>query len=1022
MFWALVKLIVIKRLRFFRGSTSLHFVVSCILIFFGLTDSSTFAQSTNAQPRVDYESHAARINQIRASSDFTKIVSISQDKTVRVWRASDLKQLKVIRLPSDVGEEGAPRALAITSDGESVWVGGWTGIAWRKKSQLYRFDLNTGKLLETFGSFPDAIETIAIRGKDEQIAVGLTSGGLSVFDLKSKKQLLLDTNYLERVTFLDFSVDGKLATTSLDGCVRVYDSQLKIVFRAQYPPNNSAQSESTCLGSELGGIRFSPDGQWIAFGLQNRAEVVLMDAKKLTPVRVISVKDSKQRSLCCIAWSPDSSDLFVNGTYDGSGDTPLYRIANAGSGGTERLNIGNQLFTNMLPLPGGGIVFSTNAPSLTRVDANGQKVAETKPPNADFRFKFDQWSISDDATQISIPLAVKAEKKFVFGMDFEPSIALFSDVKVPSGISNLAKGNPPNRNGRLRVETALGLRSYDNPTKVGGTTVKLKPYQQVWSWANHDSFEVAAVGTEWSVLFFGNGGKKLWETDIAVPAYQTAISKDGLWVVVALADGTIRWLKSANGEEAVGLFLHADGVDWVAWRSDGFYVSSPRGDEYLGWLINRGDQTEPDFLKASQFERQLYRPDLVRLALRNSQISNGAARSQPLTSLRAPKVSIEKVYSGRNGKISILVNAESTGSALQEVGIYVAGLPVLRSFERTLRESESNRFSRVFDIDMASYNEGLRVEVETKNSIGIDETFLQDSVITEQRKRGVDTRPFVKGKLWVIAVGIENFARVREGRQINIRDLPNAPRDVELLVAALKTQKGRAYSDVRVQTLIRKSGSVEPTAKNILLALKKLEDVAPEDTVAVFIASHGIATSGKQPEYLLVTEDTNAKELLDALNSTEPLEIGVERTFLTGSDLNAALKRVPGRRILILDTCYAGAAGSGSNPYVLAKRSAASQIAVFSAASGAEEAYESTSVAQGAFSLALSEILANNGSLDRNRSITLVDALEYVIPKVTANTIEMVAQARKKGQRVLQITQTPTLFAIPSIKTAVIAR
>jgi WD40 repeat protein/uncharacterized caspase-like protein len=1001
-------------LRFF---SFLIFILSSVLA------AGSFAQSTAAQPRVDYESHSARINQIRATADFTKIVSVSQDKTVRVWRASDLRQLRVLRLPSDAGEEGAPRALAITKDGKSVWVGGWTGIAWRKQSQLYRFDLNSGKLLETFGAFPDAIETLAIRGEDEQLAVGLTSGGLKVFDLKSKKELLADASYLERVTFLDFSVDGKLATTSQDGCVRVYDSQLKIVFRAEYPPKATAPSAATCLGSELGGIRFSPDGKWIAFGVQNRAEVVLMDAKTLSPTKVISVNDSKQRSLCCIAWSPDSSKLFVNGIYEGEGATPLYRISNAGAGAIERMNIGSQRFTNMLPLSDGGLVFSTNAPSITRVNSAGLKLAETKPPNGDFRFKFNEWALSDDASQISMPLLPEGGQKFRFGLDFDPSSAFFQESELTSNRDAIAKASPPNRSGRVKVETALGFGSYATPTRAGGVSVKLKSFQQIWSWANHDSLDVAALGTEWSILLINAKGEKLWETDVSVPVYQIAISKNGLWVVAAMADGTVRWFKRSTGEEAVGLFLHSEGIDWVAWRSDGYYVSSPRGDEYIGWLVNRGDKTEPDFFRASQFERQLYRPDLVRLALGGAQTKQSGDRSQLSSILSSPRVSIESITSAANGKVNVLINAESSGTDLREVGIYAGGLPLLKTADRSILASESKKLRREFQIDMNAITDGVRVEVETIAAIGSDETYLQDTVLAEQLQARTSRNVAIeKGKLWLIAVGIENFSLTRQGRRINVRDLPNAPKDAELLVAAMQTQRGKTFSEVRVQTLIRKDGFLAPTSKNILSALKQLENVSPEDTVVVFIASHGVASSGRQPEYFLITEDTQASELLNALGATDPIQTGVERSFLTGSDLNAALKRVPGRRILILDTCYSGAAGSGSNPYVLAKRSASSQIAVFSAASGAEEAYESASVAQGAFSQALAEVITHKTGTKSDKFVTLSDALQYVVPQVKANTLKLMEQAEKKEQKVIKITQTPTLYAIPVLRSSVISR
>ncbi|MFX8782154.1 hypothetical protein ABTM76_19915, partial [Acinetobacter baumannii] len=57
---------------------------------------------------------------------------------------------------------------------------------------------------------------------------------------------------------------------------------------------------------------------------------------------------------------------------------------------------------------------------------------------------------------------------------------------------------------------------------------------------------------------------------------------------------------------------------------------------------------------------------------------------------------------------------------------------------------------------------------------------------------------------------------------------------------------------------------------------------------------------------------------LFAGSEDEPLKPGVGDTLLTASEVNAALRRVPGRRLLLIDTCHSGAADGRNNPYSLA--------------------------------------------------------------------------------------------------------
>ena len=161
--------------------------------------------------------------------------------------------------------------------------------------------------------------------------------------------------------------------------------------------------------------------------------------------------------------------------------------------------------------------------------------------------------------------------------------------------------------------------------------------------------------------------------------------------------------------------------------------------------------------------------------------------------------------------------------------------------------------------------------------------------------------------------------------------------------------------------VLTEASADKPTKANILARLRAIEQMRPEDTLVVFLASHGTTDAA---EYYFITKDADpadVRKLVDAEGRRTRLPPGSVPSLLTGTELTGALRRLPGRRILVLDTCHAGAAGN-SDPYSLVKRSASAQLAVMSAARGDEASCDSPSRPHGAFTIAVIDALT--GRLD----------------------------------------------------------
>ncbi|MFX8762550.1 hypothetical protein ABTM82_19295, partial [Acinetobacter baumannii] len=72
----------------------------------------------------------------------------------------------------------------------------------------------------------------------------------------------------------------------------------------------------------------------------------------------------------------------------------------------------------------GDMIYSTNAPSLIKINPQGKRLAEALPPNGDFRFAgFEQFRLSDDATRLTLPMQADGSQRRFFALGDEPSKA-----------------------------------------------------------------------------------------------------------------------------------------------------------------------------------------------------------------------------------------------------------------------------------------------------------------------------------------------------------------------------------------------------------------------------------------------------------------------------------------------------------------------------------------------------------------------------------------------------------------------
>jgi hypothetical protein len=102
-----------------------------------IASRSAFAGEPTTEPllRLETGNHTAIIRRIATDKAGRWAVTASDDKTARVWEVATGREVMVLRPPQDTGNEGKPFAVAMSPDGSTVAVGGWTNserIAWER--------------------------------------------------------------------------------------------------------------------------------------------------------------------------------------------------------------------------------------------------------------------------------------------------------------------------------------------------------------------------------------------------------------------------------------------------------------------------------------------------------------------------------------------------------------------------------------------------------------------------------------------------------------------------------------------------------------------------------------------------------------------------------------------------------------------------------------------------------------------------------------------------------------------------
>ncbi len=322
--------------------------------------------------RIETGMHGAAINGIAVDETDKQIVTVSDDKTLRLWSETSGELLDTLRAPIGPGPEGGLYAAALSPSGKTIVAGGYTGITWDGSASIYLYNRKAGTWLGRIGlgAGTDAINHLAFSPDGHYIAVATNDRhGLRIVDTRALKIDIVDSDYGDAIEWVDFAPDGRLVTTSLDGKVRLYDAGFKRI-----------ATWRDKAGSKPLAAVFSKSGAAIAVGFLDAAKVMLLNGSNLTQPAEIDGAKGQTGAISLVAWSADSAYVYGAGTYGDHSGAKFVRIwPLAHLGASVDLPASDDTVTAIAALEDGGIAFASAEPAWGVIGPDWQDGVSPRP-------------------------------------------------------------------------------------------------------------------------------------------------------------------------------------------------------------------------------------------------------------------------------------------------------------------------------------------------------------------------------------------------------------------------------------------------------------------------------------------------------------------------------------------------------------------------------------------------------------------------------------------------------------------
>jgi WD40 repeat protein len=888
---------------------------------------------------LDAGGHTAAVRKVLFTPDGKHVISVSLDKTIRLWDVATGQTRRVLRPPAAGGHIGELLAADLSPDGRTLAVAGWGFIEKGKHVVGIHLITLATEAMRTLRGHTGAVTALSFSRDGKRLASASRDMTARVWDVDSGVCVQTFEGHTGAVFDVAFAPGHRrLVTASGDGTGRIWQvesgkliAELKGGTGAVFAAAWSADGKTVVTGgADPAGLRvWEPNGKARKVVPLDKPEMVVADlvfkrpagagagSEVLASWRLFHDKESR-----C-----DFGTTFINlatgtlrpgmQTQHGTAATPMSTTLSPQLGAT----CGGDNHAIWLWTTSDGTVI--------------QRLASKGRPPISAAWSRDGTRVAWGVRRYPGDTAPPLQMAFRFAdqeMLRKPNPEEFRGAWTTLGRLSAAKTS----------DTVLAVKESD---RVLATITKQR-HIDAWTFLPGDRIAISAALQV--VVHNARNGNVVhrYEAQEGL-VWALAPSPDGKYLLSAAADETLRITPVAAIHPMLTLFVV--GNEWVAWTPRSYYAASAGGEKLIGWQTGGSPDALASFHPASAFHQTLHRPDVIGKVLQAGNVKKALAaldkeRSEKehkavpsqeveVDEVLPPEVQLTApaVQDGKIDKPELKVEAVAEGKGKHPVlsmQLLLDGRPYTGGQGRyKIAQAKPGKVSHTSAVVLPEGEHTLRVVARSDVSTGFS---------NELDVNFATTAP--KSKLFVLVVGIDHYA------DKNL-DLHCAANDATELAETF-VKKSEAVFAVQPPKVLIDSVA---TRDGILGGLNWLrEGMKPEDVAVIFYAGHG--EKDDRGHFYLLPQDVNLTKLAD--------------TGISGEKFKEKLADLPGRVVLLLDACHSGAIGKVINDMARDLASEDCGVVVVCAALGSEKAGEQGR--HGYFCQALLEVLQGDNQSSNN--------------------------------------------------------
>ena len=985
-----------------------------------------FAQA----PRIviNPQGHAGKVHNLVFTPDGNRLISISEDKTIRIWNAQTGVEVKKFESQIGDGPEGMFYASALSPDGKLLAVAGYQ-VSTEKENYVIVIDIEKGVQVATAIGHTDVITSLSFSGSGQFLASGSADGTVRIWKMENFPTIITAATLtiglpVSNISFNRMTQDLAVAAESKDVLIFALAGLRK--GEKQFAPKALHKHKGI-----LNEIAYSPDGAYlISSSFEN--ELILWNSEG-TFVKEI---DKLKHPITALAFSFDGKILAA---LDDTGKGMTYTIP-TGSKLTEFTGHDNTVFSavfspstnnsNYMVASGGGnnneiILWNPiNGLTIKKIKGKGSPIHQlafgpgyelffsremTNNDKPNFKASFDLTSFTLNRSPSQTP-APKPLPRDIFQTGV-------NSIALPKGKVIQTDEDTDGRildfkvlsDGSVAVASDFSLKLFDKNGYLSKEFLGHSGAVRTVT-VSEDGKYLASGGEDQSIILwrlsetgFAPSMRSVFDTpewaeyfkSLPVDSLTNEPTKQAWMDVIAFlkANGQKVYKEIDARFKTLGevlipyatLFLAEDN-EWVCWTPRGYFSCSSAGAKYFGWHTNRGIENLADYFDADQYFEILYRPkEMVKSIIGGKRVEDilreTGERIFDLGRLDRPSVAFFESYASAdtsdlihyvNGELvtqaqTMPVNIEiyDGGGGVKELNIYHNDKLIIRD-TTIVTKGENDKVVRSYQLEMTNGENEFKVKVLNHYKVE-----SRADIFKLQYKGQI----IATSSLYILSVGINKYTN-------SSYDLNYAQADAKAFTDKVVEQNKGIFRAIYRKEIYDE----EATRGNIIKGFKNIIAKAKAEDVFVFYyAGHGTIDEDKGDSFYLVPTDVTK-----IYGDPEQLA----KKCISDEELKNNLTLVKAQKqIVLMDACHSGAAvanmkvrGGASDEKAIVTLARSSGVVILASSGTQQFATEFETLKHGTFTYALLEAL--DGKADRgDGQVTINEIKLYMderVPELTS--------------------------------------